>query len=371
MPMLLTLWFLMNAGQSAAPDLQTLHGVVRDQTGAVLQNARVELRDESGAVLRSVATDARGEYVVDRVTPGAYVIGVDVQGFQASTVPVRVAARRAPAAQVIVLALASQTQEVTVGTGSEVVAAAANANRDAVVLDDKDLKNLPVFDRDIVGTLSRFLDASALGTGGATLVVDGMEARKVGVAPSAIQQVKINQDPYSSEFPRPGRGRIEVITKPGAEKYSGSMDFTFRDAQLNARDAFAEIRPPEQRRIYEAVFGGPVADGKRTSFLVTVDRREENQQAIVYAQGPSGLVQAIVPQPDRALELSASLNHQAGKRHNLSLRFTTEEASTRNGGVGGTTLAEAGVDDRGRESQLVFGARSVLGGRLLNELRVL
>ena len=60
-----------------------------------------------------------------------------------------------------------------------------------------------------------------------------MEARKVGVAPSAIQQVKVNQDPYSAEFPRPGRGRIEVITKAGADKYSGSMDFTMRDARLN------------------------------------------------------------------------------------------------------------------------------------------
>ena len=141
---------------------------------------------------------------------------------------------------------------------ADVIAATASTNRDAVVLDDKELRNLPIFDRDVVGTLSRFLDASALGTGGVTLVVDGMEARKVGVAPSAIQQIKINQDPYSGEFPRPGRGRIEVVTKAGTDKYSGSMDFTFRDAHINARDPFAETRPPEQRRIYEGVLGGPV-----------------------------------------------------------------------------------------------------------------
>jgi hypothetical protein len=49
-------------------------------------------------------------------------------------------------------------------------------------------------------------------------------ARKVGVAPSGIQQISVNQDPYSAEFPRPGRGRIEVITKAGSERYSGSMD---------------------------------------------------------------------------------------------------------------------------------------------------
>lgn len=371
MLMLAMLLLLLGAPQSAAPDVQTLRGVVRDQTGAVLQNARVELRDEADTVLRFVVTDAAGAYLMARVPPGVYALSIHFEGFSPATVRVRVAARLAPAPQTVVLALASQTQEVTVDVGSDVIAATANTNRDAVVLDDKELRNLPIFDRDVVGTLSRFLDASALGTGGVTLVVDGMESRKVGVARSAIQQIKINQDPYSGEFPRPGRGRIEVITKAGSDKYSGSMDFTFRDAHINARDPFAETRPPEQRRIYEGVLGGPVGDGKRTSFLFTLDRSEENQQSIVFAEGPAGLIQAIVPQPDRGLELSSSLTHQQGERHTFSLRLTSEASNTRNRGVGGTTLAESGVDERGHEAQVIVGARSVLTGRLLNEFRLL
>ena len=47
MLMLAMLLLLLGAPQSAAPDVQTLRGVVRDQTGAVLQGARVELRDEA------------------------------------------------------------------------------------------------------------------------------------------------------------------------------------------------------------------------------------------------------------------------------------------------------------------------------------
>jgi outer membrane receptor protein involved in Fe transport len=371
MPVIALLLVLLGSPQGAPPESQSLRGVVRDQTGAVLSGARVELGDDAGGPVRSVLTDARGEFLIDRVPPGAYVLKIDYEGFRRSTVRVRIAPRRSPPPQTVVLELASQTQEVTVNAGTDVLAAAANANRDAVVLDDKELRNLPIFDRDIVGTLSRFLDASALGSGGVTLVVDGMEARKVGVAPSAIQQVKINQDPYSAEFPRPGRGRIEVITKAGTDKYSGSFDFTFRDAQLNARDPFADSRPPEQRRIYEGVLGGPVGDGKHTSFLFTLDRSEENQQAIVFADGPGGPIHAIVPQPDRGLELSASLNHQVGKRHTLQFRFTNEATSTRNQGVGGTTLAESGVDDKGHEAQLIIGARSVLTPRLLHEFRLL
>jgi outer membrane receptor protein involved in Fe transport len=371
MPVVAVFLLLFGSVQTVPPSLPPLRGVVRDQTGAVLQGARVELADEAGAVLRTVSTDARGEFSIDGLPPGAYVLKVQFEGFRASAIRLRVAPRRAPPPQTIVLDLASQTQEVTVTADTDLITAAANANRDAVVLDEKELKNLPIFDRDIVGTLSRFLDASALGTGGVTLVVDGMEARKVGVAPSAILQVKLNQDPYSAELPRPGRGRIEVITKAGTDKYSGSMDFTFRDASLNARDPFADTRPPEQRRIYEGVIGGPVRDGKHTSFLFTLDRKEEDLQSVVFAAGPDGPLHAIVPAPDRGLELAASVNHQQGKRHTLSLRFTDEQTRSRNQGVGGTTLAEAGSDDLGHEAQLVFGARSVLTGHLLNEFRLL
>jgi outer membrane receptor protein involved in Fe transport len=371
MPAFALLLLLLGSLQSAPSDRQPVHGTVRDQTGAVLPGARVELRDERDAVVQVVMTGAGGEFALAPVTPAAYALHVDFAGFRSAVVHVRVAAHQAAPALKIVLELASQTQEVTVGAADDVIAASASSNRDAVALNDSELRNLPLFDRDVVGTLSRFLDASALGTGGVTLVVDGMESRKVGVARSAIQQIKINQDPYASEFPRPGRGRIEVITKAGSDRYSGSMDLTFRDAHINARDPFAATRPPEQRRIYEGVLGGPVGDGKHTSFLLTLDRREENQQAIVFAEGPAGLIQAIVPQPDRGLEASGSISHQLGQRHTLSLRFTAEAANTRNQRVGGTTLVESGVDDRGHEAQIVFSARSILTGRLLNEYRLL
>ena len=91
----------------------------------------------------------------------------------------------------------------------------------------------------------------------------------------------------------------------------------------------------------------------------------------MFAEGPAGLIQANVPQPDRCLETSASISHQKGQRHTLSLRFTSEVANTRNQGVGGTTLAESGADDRGHEAQIIFSARSVLTSRLLHEFRLL
>jgi len=347
----------------------SVHGVVRDQTGAILRGAIVEIVSDAGDTLATTKTDTNGEFRLDSIPIGAYQLKVQFEGFRPYRTPLRLTGRRAPPAQAIVLDVEGVPQNITVKAGDDVIAAAANANRDAVGIDDVGIRDIPVFDRDVIATMGRFLDGSSLGSGGATLVVDGMEARKVGVSPAAIQSIKLNQDPYSAEFPRPGRGRIEVVTKAGADAYHGSFDFTFRDASLNARDPFAPTTPPEQRRIYEAVFGGPVFDGKRNSFLFTVERREEDLQAIVYAATPTGLINEIVPRPDRGTEVSASLNHQLGKANTLFVRFTSENSNNLNQGVGGTTLAEAGSNDHGDEEQVIVGARTILTPRLLSEFR--
>ena len=161
------------------------------------------------------------------------------------------------------------------------------------------------------------------------------------------------------------------MTKAGTDAYRGSFDFTFRDASLNARNAFAETKPPEQRRIYESVVGGPVGEGKQTSFLFTLERREEDLQAIVYAAGPSGIITDNVARPSRGTETSGSINHQLGKNTTLFVRVTTEVGNDRNQGVGGTTLAEAASNAHGDEEQVIIGARTTLTPRLLNEFRYL
>jgi len=58
--------------------------------------------------------------------------------------------------------------------------------------------------------------------------VNGIEANGPGVTPSAVQEVRINQNPIR-EISRPGRARLEIITKGGTPAYHGSVNFLFRD----------------------------------------------------------------------------------------------------------------------------------------------
>src|SRR6185312_5628647 len=105
-------------------------------------------------------------------TPGAYDLRVEFPGFTPSVTHVRVGAR-APAPMTIVLAIEGLSQEVSVSGGGDQTSASGAANLDAVAVDAKALDDMPVLDGDIVAAVSRFLDSSALGTNGATVVVDG------------------------------------------------------------------------------------------------------------------------------------------------------------------------------------------------------
>ncbi len=98
----------------------------------------------------------------------------------------------------------------------------------AIQVDRAAFDSLPSYGQDYIGTLSRFLYPGSVGTGGVTLVVDGAEATTSVGAP-AIQEIKINQNPFTADFSRPGRSRIEIITKAGADSFYGLFNLVFRD----------------------------------------------------------------------------------------------------------------------------------------------
>jgi hypothetical protein len=279
-------------------------GVLLDPSDAGVAGARIALRLNNATAATTVA-DASGAFRIDGVHPGNYQIVVTHEGFNPTSVKVHVGTAN-PAPLTIRLSLAELRNEVTVSAEATQISTNSADNLDTVTMNRQSLDDLPIFDQDYVGTMSRFLDAGSIATGGTTILVDGVEASRAGVSPSAIQEVKINNDPYSAEFPRPGRSRIEIITKPGSSAFHGTSNFLFRDYHLNARDPFALDKPPEQRRIFEGSFTGPLGRGNRTSFLISANRQEEDQQAVVFAEGLSGPIQETVPTPSRNTEISGA-----------------------------------------------------------------
>jgi hypothetical protein len=246
-------------------------GTVFDPSESYTPNAIVSLK-QGGKVVLQVMTDGMGKFHLDGVAEGNYTVEVQLAGFKTSVTTLRVA-NRAPAPLTIALALGEVSSQIDVA-GSEAIEVSTEVaqNRDVASADSNLLQEVPVFDQDYVATMSTFLDQAAIGTSGTQLIVDGMQVNAVGVSASAIQEVRINDNPYSAEFARPGRANVEVITKAATPEFHGTFNFTFRDYLLNARDPFAATRAPEQRRIYEGFLSGPLFDRKSTSFLFSGTR---------------------------------------------------------------------------------------------------
>ena len=345
-------------------------GAVQDQTGAILSGATVSLVDTSGRAVRTATTDSVGGFRFESVPAGQYELRATYEGFKPALVRLRTNGRTA-LTQRLVLVIADVAQEVTVGVEPARVEATAAGNIDAVAVDQDLLAGLPVLDQDYIAALSQFLDIGSIGTSGPTIVVNGMEVNALRMSASAVQQIKINQDPYAAEYARPGRGRIEILTKPGGQEYHAEVSGVFRDARFDARNAFATEKPPEQKHIVEGLFSGPIGSSGKTSFLVSGNDALDDQQAIVYAVGPDGPIQDNVPRPNRQSLLALSITHQLSEHTTISIRPNLEYESTKNRGVGGTTLASAGSNFSHNEQQISYTQQTVLAPTLLFQLQVL
>jgi len=349
---------------------QPITGVAIDTTGAVLPNADVVLTTLSGATVQQTTTDAAGNFRFDTVPQGRYEVHVAFEGFQPTTARVTVGGR-APSALRITLPLASLKQEITVSNRAAEVSTGAATNSDAVAIDQAMLDSLPVFDQDLISAVSRFLDAGALGNGGATVVVNGMEVSALRVSASAVQQIKINQDPYSAEYARPGRGRIEILTKPGSSEYHGEANLLFRDAALDAQNAFAFTKPDDRKHIVEGTVGGPLSSNGKTSFMLSGHDQVEDQQAFVYAAGLDGVIQQVAPQPNRRTLIAGSMTRQVSNAVTIAIRPNYEYESSENQRVGGTTLVSAGTNFQHREEQVTYTQQTILRPTLVAQFQIL
>ena len=70
-----------------------------------------------------------------------------------------------------------------------------------------------------------------------------------------------------------GFGRIEILTKPGSDKFHGQAQVDFANRALTARNPYlvSPTVPNYKQEVFSGNFGGPLS--KRASFFVDADRR--------------------------------------------------------------------------------------------------
>ena len=383
--LLLTPCAALAANSTTPPPASTpaLHGTVADPTGAIVPGAEVDLVDPTGAVTGTYRSQGDGTFQVVAPHTGSYTLVVSEPGFETVRTPVVIGAAVSgapavaaalPAQLHIVLPIARFATNVQVNGDTNTDLTAGDSNRDSSVMSSQDLKALPIFDNDYATAMSSFLDQNVSSTGGTGLMVDGVEANRATVSASAVQEIRINQDPYSAQYYYPGRGQMEIITKSAADHYHGQFNFLYRNSAMNAQNALAPIKPFEERQTYEGSFTGPIPHAKKSSFLISFNRVAFDQDSVISATisptaaNPSGAFQANVPAPSRDTEFSLRAAHQFSDKNSGYVQYSYEEWTAQNQGVGGQTMAAAAYNNEFHEDDVVAHMDSIVSATTLNQI---
>lgn len=318
---------------------------------------------------RDAAADASAEYRFERITPGQYSIEAAATGFAPfRSDPITVIAGETAAVN-IQLAL-TVVEEVTV-TDTEEISTAPDDNASAVVLRTEEIEALPDDPEELAAALQALAGPGA-GPEGGEIFIDGFSGGSMPRRDS-IREIRINRNPFSSEFDRLGLGRIEILTKPGTEDFHGEVEFDFEDESLNSRNPFASNRPPFQRRNFEFELSGPIIRN-RLSFFFDVEHRSIENNALINALtlGPDLSVvpfSRAVRVPSRSTEFSPRFDLAISERHTLSGRYSFERSGRTNTGLGGFDLPSRAYESSDSEHLFRLTDTIVLSPSMINETR--
>ena len=241
----------------------SIKGTITDESGALIPGAKVTIQSSDGKE-KSATTGTDGGYILNGLPAGAYSVEVTAPGFR-QTKPALASVGSGPAALDITLAVAASKQELTVEESvGPALSTDPSQNASAIVVRGEDLSALSD-DPDDLQTDLQALAGPAAGPNGGQIYIDGFTG---GDAPlpskDAIREVRVNQNAFSPEYDSIGFGRIEILTKPGADKLRGGGYYNYGNSAMNSRNPYAPQKAPFDLNDYGGNLAGPM--GKHTSF---------------------------------------------------------------------------------------------------------
>ena len=294
-----------------------IEGRVTDQTGAVVPNVTISATNQDTGFGKTVQSDDEGNYKFVLLPPGRYKVETSAaQGFAASTYE-----------NIQVTVGAQNNIEIVLSAGGSVNVVDVNAEGQGVELsrtsisstvDERRIINLPTNGRNfldfvtltpgIVRDPTRSGDLSVGGQKGTlnSIQIDGASSDNTffgqssgrtgsGRAPSqfsvdTVKEFQVNQNGFSAEFGRAAGAVINVVTKSGTNRFTGSAFEYFRDESLDARSpvlvAAGRARPAGQINQFGGTFGGPIRKDKVLFFSAYEGQRSNLPNPVVVRSLP-------------------------------------------------------------------------------------
>lgn len=294
--LLCVLAILTVAGVPAAAQTVTVsvQGRVFDTSGAAIPQPTVTVQSAATGLTRSTTGGATGDYQIPSLPPGDYTVTAEKSGFRKLAKKVHLDIGGTGNVD-FNLAVGEIKEEVTVQDIGEV----AEPTRTMVssVIDEQKIENLPVNGR-------QFIDFALLAPGvtigdttsGSTdviiepvtklsfagqnihynfVAIDGADnmstasgIQKTTPSEEAVQEFRVVNSSYSTEFGRAVGGIVNIITKSGTNTLHGSLYEYFRNDKMDARNLLAAAGGFNKLRQnqFGGTLGGPIVKDKTFFF---------------------------------------------------------------------------------------------------------
>jgi hypothetical protein len=365
--LVLSLLVLVSAAAEEQPGKGSIKGQVTDPSSASVPGAVVTLVGPNG-FSRRAQTNTLGQYQLPDIPAGQYNLRVSKTGFavyEMQQVPVD-----GPMNMDVSLTVAAESQQVTVSEEQGHVSVDPDQNAGSLVLKGADLEALSDDPDQLADDLQALAGPSA-GPNGGQIFIDGFSGGRLPPKAS-IREIRINQNPFSAEYDRLGFGRIEILTKPGTDKFRGQILTNFSDNVFNARNPFLPEKSPYQARMINATLSGPVT--KKSSFTFDVESRYIDDNAVINATildtnlEPTQY-QAAILAPQRRFSIIPKYDYQINDKNTLTLRYHFSTIDSDNQGVGAYSLPSRAYNTKDRENTFQLTETAILSTHVVNETR--
>jgi Carboxypeptidase regulatory-like domain len=290
----------------------TLHGAVRDQSGAVITGATVTLRNVDTAVEKTTSSNGAGEYSFQSITPGRYTLNANAPGFSPKEISEFILTVGQAADIDFSLSVGTESQKVTVeATSQQLETSSADLG---VVIATKQVNDLPLNGRNFTQLLSLTPGVVPISTGqngmsgrtggfaapvavGASFtfpaingqsnrsnffLTDGLDnygslLSTYAVPPiiDGIQEFKVVSHTDDAEFGSVLGGTVNVVTKSGTNEFHGTAWEYIRNNAFDARTYFLPTTAKKaayHQNQFGGAIGGPVRipklyDGRNKTFF--------------------------------------------------------------------------------------------------------
>ena len=270
-----------------------IHGVVQDQSGAVVPNATVRATQTDTGISRTATTEPDGSYVFANLPLGPYRLEVQQQGFATAVQAGIVLQVDSDPAVPITLRPGGTSETVTVEAGTTQVET-RSVGVGTTVMESQRILELPLNGRqatDLIPLSGLSVVTAAqpptytMATGPSISVAGGMSwsvqynldgaphlDTYVGTSmplpfPDALQEFKLVTSSQEASNGGHSGAAVDAVTKSGSNAFHGDLFEFFRNADLNPRDFFAAGSDGLKRNQFGGVLGGPIKKDKLFFFL--------------------------------------------------------------------------------------------------------